>query len=765
MTNRRSPLLAGPGKVPNRRRNPLWRMRRVLFLVGLFGLVAVVGGVAYLAKEPLPDDDFAALAQTTYVCTAEVDTDCGPSSSVAQLSAGEDREVIAYADIPQVMIDATVATEDKNFFSHVGVAPLGIARALYRDLRNDGVTQGGSTITQQYVKNTFLSSDRTLERKVKEATLALKLEQQLTKEEILERYLNRIYLGRGAYGVQAASQAYFGKDANELDLADAAFLAGLIRSPGTADPQKDPEEATRRRATALVRMVDEGYITQEQADEANLRDWSGIRPPQDRTGLGDVKGAAFGTEYFVEAVRQELAELYPDGALYTSGLRVYTTLDLDLQRAAHQTVMDELGNDGDPSASIVALDRQGQVVAMMAGKDFDQSQVNLALGTDGGGSGRQPGSAFKPIVLAEAITQGISAKSLYAAPSTITLEGANDGADWVVSGGGSADGYRDLVDAIRVSSNVVFAQAMLDVGPVSVVDLAHRLGVTAPLAAVNSLVLGTEEVSVLDMAAAYSTLSNQGVRYAPVMIERIENVAGEVICWYPVDGACTDGPGRTPTDANALDPQVAREVNYTLEEVVLAGTGTAAQFGRPAAGKTGTTQDARDAWFVGFTCDLTAAVWMGYSGAPGQAAQTMSDFRGDEVHGGDYPAEMWASFMALATADAPPCDSLATSNNFSGQMRNTELSTTTTTSLPLCAEPGAPAEGEPTEVPVVSEPCTPPTTLETQEPDPGETTTTVAGQGPTTQTTLPPATTAPPTDQTATTVAPSSTTSAAAESG
>ncbi|MEZ5341140.1 MAG: transglycosylase domain-containing protein [Acidimicrobiales bacterium] len=724
MTNR-SPLLRGPGKVPNRRWNPLWRFRRVLFLLGLLGLVAVVGGIAYLAQEPLPADDFAALAQTTYVCTAEVTADCGPQNATAQLSAGEDREIIAYADIPQVMIDATVATEDKDFFNHVGIDPLGIARALYRDVRSDGATQGGSTITQQYVKNTFLTSDRTFERKLREATLAVKLEQQLTKEEILERYLNRIYLGRGAYGVQAASEAYFGKPATQLDLADAAFLAGLIRSPGTADPAKDPVEATRRRSTTLVRMVDEGYISQAQADEANQRDWSGVRPPQDRTGLGEIRGAVFGTEYFVEAVRQELAVLYPDGVWYTSGLRVYTTLNPDLQQAAYTTVVNELPADTDPSASIVALDSKGQVVAMMGGKDFDVSQVNLALGANGGGSGRQPGSSFKPIVLADAIGQGISAKSLYAAPSSITLAGANDGADWTVSGGGSASGYRDLVDGLRVSSNVVYAQLMIDVGPASVVDLARSLGVTADLSAVNSLVLGGEEVSVLDMAAAYSTLSNQGVRYAPVMIERIENSSGDVVCWYPVNGQCTEGPGRTPTDPNAIDPAVARQVNFALQEVVESGTGTAAQFGRPAAGKTGTTQDARDAWFVGFTCDLTAAVWMGYSGAPGQPAQTMSDFRGGEVHGGDYPAEMWSTFMTLATAGAPPCDGLAVSGDFSGEIRNSELSTTTT--LPFCLD-STPAEagGESTttvadEQAATTAPCEPaPTTTI----DPGATTTT-----------------------------------------
>lgn len=685
-------LLRGPGRVPNRRRNPLWRMRRAIYLLALLSLVAVVAGVAYLVAEPLPSDDITALAQTSYLCTSEVTEECGPENATAKLSAGEDRQLVTYDEIPKVMIDATVATEDHDFFRHVGIDPFGIGRAFYRDLRSEGATQGGSTITQQYVKITFLTPEKSFKRKAREAVMAIKLEQELSKEEILTRYLNRIYFGRGAYGVQAAAQAYFAKDATDLDLADAALLAGLIRSPGTADPALDPAEATRRRSTVLVLMVGEGYITQEEADAAEVVGWSGIRPIEDRTGLGEVRGAAYGTEYFVEAVRQQLAELYPGGSIYTDGLRVYTTLDHDLQVAAYETVLAELPDPSDPSASIVAIGSSGRVVAMMGGRDFSVSQVNLALGVDGGGSGRQPGSSFKPIVLAGAISHGISARSLYPAPFTVTLDGANNGEDWVVSGGGSSVGYRDLVDGLRVSSNVVYAQLMLDVGAPSVVEMAHNLGVTADLDPINSLVLGTDEVSVLDMAATYSTLANEGSRYAPVLIERIEDPDGNVICWYPVDGECGDGPGRVPTDPQALDARVARQVNYALEQVVIAGTGRSAEFGRPAAGKTGTTQDARDAWFVGFTCDLTAAVWMGYSGAPGQPAQTMSNFRGDEVHGGDYPAEMWATFMERATRDAPPCNGLPTSGDFSGEIRGSELSTTTT--LPYCVPEPDPVPGE-----------------------------------------------------------------------
>ncbi len=347
----------------------------------------------------------------------------------------------------------------------------------------------------------------------------------------------------------------------------------------------------------------------------------------------------------------------------------------------------------------MALDNAGRVVAMMAGTDFEASEVNLALGREGGGSGRQPGSAFKPFVLAESLEQGFSARSLYAAPSAIEIEGANNGGVWRVRGGGSSTGYRDLIDGLRVSSNVVYAQLMIDTRPDQVVQMAHKLGITADLPSVNSLVLGAGEVSVMDMASAYSTFEREGVALAPVLIERVEDASGNVLCWYPVGATCQDNPTREGTQV--IDPQIAREVNYGLTQVIESGTGRNALFGAPAAGKTGTTQDARDAWFVGFTCDLTAAVWMGYPGAPGEELRTMSDFRGIEVHGGDYPAEMWAEFMSRATESRSiddggdsGCTELPTDDEFPGQVRNPDLATTTT--LPACPSGGEEVqEGEP----------------------------------------------------------------------
>ncbi|MGH1502911.1 MAG: transglycosylase domain-containing protein [Acidimicrobiales bacterium] len=760
-------FLGGPRTVRNRRRNPLWRFRRFLLLMTLFGFGLALGGVALLAREELPADDFGGLAQTSFICSAEVVAECDAANAAVALSAGEDRVVVDYDEIPQVLIDAVVSAEDKNFFDdRIGVDPFGIARALYQNTREGRAAQGGSTITQQYVKNAFaIDADRNLVTKLKEAALAVKLTRELPRDEILERYLNRIYFGRGAYGVQAAATNYFDKDVAELTLAEAAYLAGLIRAPSSADAATDPEEADRRRQTVLVRMVADGYITQADADAAAaIPVAAGLVARQNREGLGDVVGSDVASEYFFEAVRQQLVQLEDEvGEVYSSGLRVYTTLDLELQRAAFTSVLEVVGDprfEDVPSASIVAIDNEGRVQAMVGGYDFSTSQVNLALGQDGGGSGRQPGSSFKTFALAEAIEQQISAESFYAAPSVIEIPGANDGGPWVVRGGGSPDGYRSLIDALRVSSNVVYAQLMVQLTPHTVVKMAHDLGVSADLPEVNALVLGSGEVSVLDMAASYSTLSNQGLRHRPVLIERIEDADGDVICWYPIDGQCAENDGRV--GEQVIEAPVAQQVTYALQHVVEAGTGRAAGFGQPAAGKTGTTQDARDAWFVGYTCDFTAAVWMGFVGAPGEPVRTMQNVLGiDEVHGGDFPAQIWSAFMGRASTirgggNPYPCDSLAVSTDFTGTVFNRELSTTT---LPPCASVPEPdgstttAEGATTST---TEPCDPnPPPVTGPDGQPIETTTTVPADGSTTA----PGDSTAPSSTTPSSTAPSSTAS------
>jgi len=724
MTERRSSTRkpaarrAAPSATSGRTRSVLWRRRRGLFLSGLTS-VAVFGGVASIAFHiDLPPTDV--LIQTSFVCAADVTEACGPDNAIANFSAVEDRVNVPIDDVPQVLIDAVLATEDRSYFRHGGVDPVGIARALYHDLRGTSrVQQGGSTITQQYVKNAYLSSERTISRKIKEAVLAVKLEQQLDKRQILERYLNTIYFGRGAYGVGAASRAYFGKDVSAIGLPEASYLAGLIRSPGSADAQDDPTEATRRRGTVLAAMREEGYISGDDATSVDAMGWDYVIARRDRRKLQlreDWQG--IGAEYFIEAVRIEIAERYGEDMLYGGGLRIYTTLDQDMQAAAWRAVTSTLDRPDDPAAALVAVDEFGQVKAMIGGRDFEAQQVNLALGQRGGGSGRQAGSAFKPFVLAEAIRQGISLNSKFEAPARIELRGANAGKDWIVRNyGGTEQGVLDIVDATRVSSNTAYAQLMLEVGPAAVVNLVDDLGVRAELPVVNSLVLGTGEVSVLDMAVGYSTFANRGVRNDPTLIQRIDQVGD--------DGKKVSAVERfTPSSDRVLSEQQADLVTYCLRKVVAEGTGRAANIGIPVAGKTGTTQTNRDAWFVGYSPTLTTAVWMGYVGAPGAPVRFMDDVHGQSVTGGSLPAQIWASFMREATRGLG--GSFKSPNGFGGRELNPslELTTSTTTIDPSASstttsEP-APSTTDPS--PTTASTTTTPTTK--PKPRPTSTTTT-----------------------------------------
>jgi penicillin-binding protein 1A len=692
--------------------------------------VAASGGVASAVLNiELPPEE--SLLQTTFVCAAEVQDGCGPDNAIASFSAEEDRTNVRLEEVPPVLVHAVLAAEDQDFYEHGGIDPVGIGRALYQDLRGTSASrQGGSTITQQYVKNAYLTSERSIVRKIKEAVLAVKLERELSKDEILERYLNTIYFGRGAYGVAAAARAYFAKDVREIGLAESAYLAGLIRAPGGADALKDPEEATRRRTTVLRAMRSEGYISEEERDVVDASPIEElVVPPRDRQGLGRVEGNTddnnIGTKYFVEAVRREVADRFGEGVLYGGGLRVYTTLDFDLQRAAWDAVTSTLDQPGDPDAALVAVDEYGHVKAMVGGKDFERDEVNLALGAAAGGSGRGAGSAFKPFVLAEAIRQGISLNSKFNAPSSITfpdVQGEKEGEPWRVSNYGDTEqGVLDLVDATRVSSNTAYAQLMLEVGPANVASLANRLGVSAKLPVVPSLVLGSGEVSPLDMAVGYSTFANRGVRNDPILITKIEQV--------DEDGNVTVIDQSVPTEERVLTEQQADLVTYCLRGVIDGGTGESADIGKPAAGKTGTTQNNKDAWFVGYTPTLTAAVWLGYAHSlPDGAVPTMDEdspvsrSRGlSGVTGGSLPAAIWQKFMARATEGAD-VGSFVRPTTFPGEVLNNELQQTTTTASTTTSSTASTTS---TTVEETTTTTAPPTTTTTTEP----TTTTEGGGG------------------------------------
>ena len=763
--------LSGPLASRNRRRNPLWRFRRFLFVVAL-AMIAGVGAVLYIFSEtPLFEDTFDELAQTSYICTAEVTSNCGSDNAAAMLSnPAQDRDVVEFEELPDHLVHAVVAVEDQTFFEHRGIDPKGISRAAFQSVRTKylgggGVVQGGSTITQQYVKLAYDDKVRNLSRKAREAVRAVKLENELTekcasspdlgddtpktcaKKIILTRYLNRAYFGRGASGVQAAARAYFDKDVGELELAESAFIVGLLRSPNGADPDLKFDIAVKRRSTSLQLMVRAGFITQEEAQIADASEWTHIQA-RSLEGLGEVKGSEFGSEYFIEEVRLQLNEIFPNTDVRTAGLRVYTTLDQTLQQhayvAAHHPIPDEdpasrakspeMGpawldpaNPDDPQASLVSVDGEGRVRAMLGGASFEQSQFNLA--TSRGGQGRQPGSTFKPIGLATALDQGFSANSLYEAiPGVTKIEHpqcANAGKPWQVTGGSSArNRYRSLVEATTWSSNVVYAQLVVDVGPDQVRNMANAMGVNRKLGIEQadgttfipcSIILGSQEVSVMDITAAYSTLERAGSALRPVLIERIENVDGEVICWNPIDGECALSSERQ--GEQVLDPSAARQTNNVLTSVVTSGTGKEANFSSEwqIAGKTGTSQNNRDGWFAGFTCDITTVVWVGHSGdnkyminfrkpPPEDGSPVPVDEDGipvndrgwANVQGGNMPSWIWNRFMTAATAGKPPCQNLELESTYTGQVLNSNLSQVT---LPPCGvqldDYGYPLGGDP----------------------------------------------------------------------
>ena len=549
----------------------------------------------------------------------------------------ENRNLVDLDDVPQSMIDAVLAAEDARFFEHPGFDVRAIARAALVNLTKGEAVQGGSTITQQYVKNTFFRKPaKTLERKAKELRLAIEVEKRYDKREILELYLNTVYFGRGAYGVGAASESYFGHGVRDLGLAESALLAAVIRAPSRYDPREHARRARARRDYVLDRMEKLGKLSPRRAAAARRRPLGVVPPPPPEESR---------YPYFVEAVRQELlADPRLGGSrderarvIYEGGLVVRTTLDPELQAAAERAVADVLDQPGDPSAALVAIrPSTGKVVAMVGGRDWSESQVNLALGRAGGGSGRQPGSAFKPIAAAAALEAGIPFDSLYeSSAASFTFE---DGSTWNPTnseGGGS--GLMPLREALVHSVNGVYARLAMQLGPAAIVSQAKRMGVRSELPVYPSVVLGTAQVSVLDMATAYATLANGGSMIEPTTVAEVETAGGEVF-----------RPDQE-VDLGALSPGTAYLVTKALEDVIDRGTGRAADIGRPAAGKTGTTNDYVDAWFAGYTPDLVAAVWVGYP----EGAVPMYDVHGIRVMGGTFPALIWRQFMGAALAGEP----------------------------------------------------------------------------------------------------------------
>jgi penicillin-binding protein 1A len=591
---------------------------------------------------------------------------------LAVLSQEGQRFIIPLEEVNPVVVDALLSAEDRRFYDHGGVDPIGVTRALVSNVRTSG-TQGGSTITQQLVKNEYLSNERSLWRKAREAVLSVKLERSEDKDQILERYLNTVYFGRGAYGIEAAARAYFDSHAADLDAGQAALLVGLLRSPETADPVEQPEEAEARRADVLRDMVENDKLTQAEADLIGASEIGA----NDRTA--PVQPTAGLAPHFVEWVRQQVVAELGEDALYGRGLRVVTTLDLDAQKAAEAAVAEVMTDPEGPQAALVALDEDGAIRAHVGSRGYEGLKVDLVRGADGGGSGRQPGSTFKPFVLQAALEDGLTLADRFDGPSQIEVDVG--GTPFPVENyDGTGFGRLTVADATKHSVNTIYAQLMARVGPDAVAEAAAAAGIDAELDRFPALALGVEEVSPLDLASAFHTYANDGTRVEPYAISRIEDGDGNLL-WEP---------DRPEPEEGAVDEEVSRAVTEALRGVVESGTGEAADIGRPAAGKTGTTQENVDAWFAGYVPGYTAVTWVGFpepTPMPG-------------VTGGRFPAQIWQRFMAKAMEGReaqdfpdPPADllrptettgstSTSTSSSSSTSTSTTEAPTTTSTTLP-----------------------------------------------------------------------------------
>jgi penicillin-binding protein 1A len=523
---------------------------------------------------------------------------------------------VQLASLPAYVPKAVIAIEDRRFWIHPGIDPVGIARAAVANLKAGRVVQGGSTITQQLAKNLFLTSERTVRRKVQEALLAVWLEVKFTKEEILTLYLNRVYMGAGTYGIEAASQRYFAKPAAELTLPEAAMLAGLLKAPSRYSPTNSMERAKNRSQVVLAAMVDAELISEGDRKAAK----------QSVPRLAEP-AATPGIHYFADWIVERMPSFV---GTWEEDLIVETTIDITFQKAAEAAVAHSLDASSEKrsvsQAALIALDTDGGVRAMVGGRSYRDSQYNRATQAK-----RQPGSAFKPFVYLTALEQGWQ-------PSDMMRDEPIQIGNWQPENySGTYAGRVSLTTALSKSINTVAVQLGEQVGRGNIIQTAHRVGLRADLEPVRSLPLGTVGVSALDLTAAYVPFANGGQGVFPHAITRIRSRSGEVL--YERQGG---GPGPV------VSPLQVAQMNEMLVRTVVTGTGRQARLasGRPMAGKTGTSQDFRDAWFVGYTANIVAGVWLGND----------NDAPMDRVTGGTMPAQIWKDFMTRAGDNGPGWD-------------------------------------------------------------------------------------------------------------
>jgi penicillin-binding protein 1A len=633
----------GNGGPPSPPKPKLKKLRLACILLGLacLAVVSTVFGMLMAVASDLPSlenqAEFKAARNSVLLA------DNKGQSQVARLTGNQNRILLKEDQISPHLKNAVIAIEDRRFYEHEGVDYRGIARALWQDILRRRAAQGGSTITQQFVKNALSAQgNRSVFQKLREAALAYHMERRWTKQKVLTQYLNSVYFGNGAYGIESAMRTYFGPGdagreveepiqcclARDATPAQAALLAGLIASPSMFDPVEHRRRATARRNDVLKRMLDQGLIGSEQYEDAigeELPDENDIDPPRPDSDQ----------PYFSSWLTQQLVDRYRPGVVFGGGLKIKTTIDPELQMAAENAITRRLGAIG-PDSSLVAIENKtGEVKAMVGGADFDTKPFNLA--TNGH---RQPGSAFKPFTLLAALEQGVSPDATFASHKKIFPVPGSKGEKFVVNNYEDRYyGVASLRAATAASDNSVFAELGLRVGTKRIARLAREMGVRTPVSTNPAMTLGglKQGLTPLELAYAYSVIANKGLKVSgslapggrgPVAIERVE-------------GAGIEDENEKRTE-RVFSPQVGETAHQLLAGVVQGGTGEAAQLPEFAAGKTGTTENYGDAWFVGFNEELTVAVWVGYAD---RLRPMETEYHGDQVAGGTYPAEIWQDLM------------------------------------------------------------------------------------------------------------------------
>ncbi|MGJ4896729.1 transglycosylase domain-containing protein [Bradyrhizobium oligotrophicum] len=606
----REPKASTPKPKPRRGKSrwgmSIGRMFYWALVCGLWGVIALVGVVIWAGAHLPP---IQSLEIPKRPPTIEIVGYDGTMLAQRGEMAGAN---VALKDLPPYLPKAFIAIEDRRFYQHFGIDPIGIARAVVANILHRGVSQGGSTLTQQLAKNLFLTQERTLARKLQEAELALWLERKYSKREILELYLNRVYFGSGAYGVEAAAQRYFGKSARQVTIGEAAMLAGLVKSPSRLAPNRNPEGAAKRAQTVLAAMAEAKFITEAQAQAQIAHPSVAVKP----AGAGTIN-------YVADWIGEVLDDLV--GQVEES-IVVETTIDPKLQSVAEAAIIDELAAKSVKfnvsQGALVAMTPDGAVRAMVGGRNYADSQFNRAVTAK-----RQPGSAFKPFVYLTAIEQGLT-------PDTVRQDAPLDLKGW------RPENYTreyfgpvTLTQALAMSLNTVAVRVGLEVGPKNVVRTAHRLGIASKLDPNPSIALGTSEVSMIELVGAYAPFSNGGLTVSPHVVTRIRTLDGKLLYMR-----------QTEQPAQVIEPRNAAMMNQMMQETLISGTAKKAEIpGWIAAGKTGTSQDFRDAWFIGYTAHLVTGVWLGNDdNSPTKKAT-----------GGGLPVEVWTRFMRSAHQGVP----------------------------------------------------------------------------------------------------------------